>query len=111
MTGNPNNELELTRALDSIQRNIWARINDEVQVRGVKLSMGDAYSLGSVIKEVLHPEVKKLLQSERKAVLQAIREKILKNTQDFEEVSADGDETWFEYLNPKTVLEILEGVE
>lgn len=59
----------------------------------------------------LAKELEALLQSERKAVVQAIREKILKNTQDFEEVSADGDETWFEYLDPKTVLEILEGVE
>lgn len=43
--------------LDSIQRDIWARINDEAIRRGIKLSVGDAYSLGSVIKEVLHPRV------------------------------------------------------
>jgi hypothetical protein len=67
---NPSNsngdvELELTRKLDYIQTMIWARINDEAQHEGVKLTIGQAYGLGSVIKEVLHSEVKALLQTER----------------------------------------------
>lgn len=61
-------------ALDTIQRNIWARINDEINLRGIKISAGDAYCLGSVIKEVLHPEVTALLrQAEREAIEQEWR--------------------------------------
>lgn len=50
--------------LDEIQRNIWARINKEAQARGIKWKTGDAYCLGSVIKEVLHPSVQALIDSE-----------------------------------------------
>ena len=47
--------------LDSIQRDIWARINDEAVTRGIQISIGDAYCLGTVIKEVLHPRVRQLI--------------------------------------------------
>lgn len=61
-------DIEFSKELDNIQRNIWARINDEANLIGVKLSIGDAYSLGSVIKEVLHPQVQALIAEEtRKA--------------------------------------------
>jgi predicted LPLAT superfamily acyltransferase len=53
----PAEALRQTRALDTIQRKIWARQNEEAEKRGIKLSIGDCYALGSVIKEVLHDEV------------------------------------------------------
>jgi hypothetical protein len=58
------NELELIRALDSIQRDIWRGINEEAVKRGVKWKTGDAYCLASTIKETLHPRVKALLKSQ-----------------------------------------------
>lgn len=68
--------LELTRELDTIQRNIWAKINDEANARGVKLDIGDAYSMGSVIKEVLHPEVRRLIDRYASSVAKAELEKL-----------------------------------
>lgn len=60
-------EEEIDRKLDYIQSMIWARINDEANLRKIKLTAGDCYALGSVIKEVLHPEVNSLLVRSRKS--------------------------------------------
>lgn len=62
---------QTSTAVDALQRDIWARINDEANLRGVKLSIGDAYAMGSVIKEVLHPRVAALI---RDAKLQTLRD-------------------------------------
>lgn len=63
----PDTELGLTREIDAIQRDIWRGINQEAEKRGIKLDIGDAYSLGSTIKETLHPRVKALLAAECQA--------------------------------------------
>jgi hypothetical protein len=63
-------DLDKTRALDTIQRKIWARINDEANMLGIKLTIGDAYALGSVVKDVLHPEVSAYTHKQTEAVLE-----------------------------------------
>ena len=52
---------DTTSELDLIQSFIWARIHDELVKEGVKLTIGQAYACGSVIKEVLHPRVRLLI--------------------------------------------------
>lgn len=73
----PKYTTEALRELDTIQRNIWARINDEILLRNIKLEIGDAYSLGSVIKEVLHPEVRKLLQNKQAELLDEVEKRVI----------------------------------
>jgi hypothetical protein len=59
------------KELDSIQRDIWARINECLQRDGVKYGIGAAYGAGSSIKDTLHPRVQKLLAEQRQAVIQS----------------------------------------
>lgn len=66
-TDTTSTEIEAVRKLDYIQAMIWARINDEAQLRNIKLTSGDCYALGSVIKEVLHPEVEAYVAQREKA--------------------------------------------
>lgn len=70
---------DIIKELDSIQTDIWARINEELQKRGVKYTIGDAYCAGSEIKYVLHPRVKKLLASQKQEILEETgkRKKVL----------------------------------
>ena len=56
----------IDKELDFIQSMIWAKINDVLERRGVKISIGDAYDAGSSIKEELHPRVKALIHSSNK---------------------------------------------
>lgn len=58
--------------LDAIQRDIWARINQEAKTRGIKLDIGDAYTLGSSIKEILHPRVEELIKKARRDELKKL---------------------------------------
>lgn len=69
---------KMDRELDFIQSMIWARINEEVEKRGLKLSIGDAYALGSVIKEELHPQIKTLLAQETQKAEVRLLKKMLK---------------------------------
>lgn len=52
--------------LDVIQSLIWARIKDEADKEGIRLTLGNCYSLGACIKDVLHPEVKALIATKQK---------------------------------------------
>ncbi len=74
-----NSDETLDKKLDLIQTKIWARINDEAHKEGVKLTIGNAYGMGSVIKEVLHPEVNKLLRQARKEGRKQIAQKAIEH--------------------------------
>lgn len=74
---------DTTSELDCIQSLIWARVHDELVKEGVNLTIGQAYSCGAVIKEVLHPRVEALIdkvQTEARNVSKVNRLEVIDST-------------------------------
>ncbi|MCK9370295.1 hypothetical protein M0R04_10345 [Candidatus Dojkabacteria bacterium] len=72
------NTQSLNKELDNIQRSIWALVSQDLRDRGVKMTIGDAYSAGQSIKLVLHSKVKRLLESTISQTRQEVIEEIKK---------------------------------